>query len=475
MKRIKYLNFFFALFLINIFHLKSINSFYIFPFKYLKSELSELYKTHSNISKEEIFLNYTNSLSLYTLIQADNSQILEIFFDSKNKCTSLLNDTCATNPNNEIISKEKFLTSNLSKIFDSKNSSNICVKGVIGLALPGYTTKKNCSYITEKVKESDSSIKKEVWSIKYFNPSKKKEFEGQIIIGIEPHEYEPSFYNESNYKQVYNHINEVEFIDDYDQRWAATYVEYKLKFEKVFYYKDNHNHIIENEVNISFTDGKEAVLDFNIGMIKCPSVYLTSIKENFFKKYIDSNACQEITFSDHCHTLVCDKGKLNVDIKQFYESFPILYFYSFDLNYTFVLEGKDLFLENNNKIYFMIFTKNERIFNWRFGEIFLKKYFFTYNQETKKIGFYDNNINQNINEDPSIIDNSNNGKIKTGTIILIIGIFLLVIEIVVAIIWFKTKRCDKNRRKRANELSDDNYDYLAGNNSEKINQIINDD
>ena len=126
-------------------------------------------------------------------------------------------------------------------------------------------------------------------------------------------------------------------------------------------------------------------------------------------------------------------------------------------------------------ILIILFSKNERIFNWRFGEIFLKKYFFTFNQESKKIGFYDNNINHGNTEEPNNINNANNGKIKTGTIILIIGIILLVIEIVVAIIWFKTKRCDKNRRKRANELSDDNYDYLSGNNSEKINQIINDD
>lgn len=470
MKRIKYHNFFLILFLIIFFYLKPINCFYIFPFKYLKPDLSELYKIHSNLSKEEIFLNYTNSLSLYTLIQSDNSQILEMFFDSKDKCTSLLNDTCVTNPHNKVISK-----SNLSKIFDFMNSSNSCSKGVIGLALPGYTTKKKCSYITEKVKESDNTIKKEVWSIKYFNPSEKKDFEGEIIIGVEPHDYEPSIFNESNYKKAYNHINEVEFIDDYDQRWTATYVEYKLKFEKVFYYKDNNNHIIENEVNISFTDGKEAVLDFNIGMIKCPNVYLTSIKENFFKKYINSNTCQEIIFSDNCHTLVCDKEKLNIDPNQFYESFPILYFFSFDLNYTFVLDGKDLFFERNNKIYFMIYSKNERIFNWRFGELFLKKYYFTFNQENKKIGFYDNNIYYGSTEEPNNINNSNNGKIKTGTIILIIGITLLIIEIVVAIIWFKKKGCDKNRRKRANELSDDNYDYLSGNNSEKINQIINED
>ena len=356
------------------------------------------------------------------------------------------------------------------------NISNPCSKGIIGLALPGYTTKTKCLYLTEKVKETDSSIKKDVWSIKYFNPSEKKDFEGIFIIGKEPHEYEPSIYNETNYKKVYNHINEVEFIDDYEQRWTATYVEYTLEFEKVFYYKDNHNHIIENEVNISFTDGKEAVLDFNTGMIKCPSIYFSSIKENFFKKYITSNACQEHTFSDNCHTIVCDEGKLNVDINQFYESFPTIYFFSFDFNYTFVLEGKDLFFEQNNKIYFMIYSKNEKINNWRFGEIFLKKYYFTFNQESKQIGFYVNNINQGGSpEESNNINDSNNDKIKTGTFILIIGIVLLVIEMVVAIIWFNKKSCDKNRRKRANELADDNYDYLSGNNNEKINQIINED
>ena len=55
-------------------------------------------------------------------------------------------------------------------------------------------------------------------------------------------------------------------------------------------------------------------------------------------------------------------------------------------------------------------------------------------------------------------------------IILIIGLVLLVIEVVAAIICIKKCNCI-NRRKRANELMDDNYDYPAVNPED--NKLIN--
>ena len=73
---------------------------------------------------------------------------------------------------------------------------------------------------------------------------------------------------------------------------------------------------------------------------------------------------------------MCDKNKLNNKLEQFYKSYPTIYFFSVNLNYTFTLTSEDLFLEKDDKLYFMIFSKNENINNWRLGEIFLKKYFF---------------------------------------------------------------------------------------------------
>lgn len=466
-------NFFHILILFNIFSLNSIHSFYIFPFKYFNTNLDELYKIHSNISKEEIFLNYTNSISIYTLIQIENYNTFEMFFKTKGKCTFLSNDSCINNIKNNI-PNQNHINQNISKILDKikNNNSDKCLNGIIGMSLSGYTPNSKCLSMISEIKENDKTVKNEVWSIKYYSSSQNKDFDGEIVIGIEPHNYEPSIYNETDYFKVYNHINELEFIDDYSDRWSTGYVEFTLKFNKVYFFKDVKNHSIENEIIINSTDNKEAILEFDLGMIKCPSLYFTLIKEFFFQNYINLNICKEIYFSEKYLTFVCDKTNLNIEIEKFYNSFPSIYFNHFELNYTFVLSGKDLFKEYDNKIYFMIFSKNERINNWRLGEIFLKKYYFTFNHDSKQIGFYNKNIYKGTNDNSQNNINNEKEKFNYGTIFLVIGIILLILEIIFAIYCCGKKGCEKNRRKRANELTDDNYDYLSDNNEK--NKIIND-
>ena len=54
----------------------------------------------------------------------------------------------------------------------------------------------------------------------------------------------------------------------------------------------------------------------------------------------------------------------------------------FELNY------KDLFKEKDDKIYFLVFFVLSPRSYFEIGNIFLKKYFFTFNQDSKSIGFY---------------------------------------------------------------------------------------
>ena len=453
-----YHNFIFSSLIINILLVNIINSYYIFPFKVFKPNLSDLYKIHSNLSKEEIFLNYTNSISIYTLIKIDDSRIYEMFFQSRGKCSFLTNDSCISNINN--FPKQTHINTNISKIFEEiENNSkyiipNKCMSGIIGLALPGYTSKSTCLPIINEIKENDNTIKSQVWSIKYYNSSENKDYDGEIIIGIEPHGYEPSIYKESDYFTIYNHISE----DYYNDEWAPTYIAFSLEFEKVYFYNGSTDDIIEMTTSYS----KEAELEFDLGMIKCPFVYLMLIKTHFFQDYIDSNVCQEIEFSENYYTFVCDKNKLNIKVEEFYKLYPSIYFFSVHLNYTFSLKGEDLFLEKDDKLYYLIFSKNENVNNWRLGQIFLKKYYFTFNQEKKQIGFYIKNLKEEKQENAENNNNTNNdNKINYNVIILIVVVILLIFEIGFAIYCVNKKCLGNNRRKRANELTDDNYDYLS--------------
>ena len=55
-----------------------------------------------------------------------------------------------------------------------------------------------------EIKNNDNTVKSLVWSIKYYNDSQNNYYDGEIIIGMEPHEYEPSIYNESDYYKLNN-------------------------------------------------------------------------------------------------------------------------------------------------------------------------------------------------------------------------------------------------------------------------------
>ena len=57
-------------------------------------------------------------------------------------------------------------------------------------------------------------------------------------------------------------------------------------------------------------------------------------------------------------------------------------------------------------------------------------------------------------------------------ILLIVGIILLVAETIIAVICIKKYKC-LNRKKRANELMDDNYDYSSNVNQDDENKTIN--
>ena len=445
--------------LLELFLLNIIHCYYIFPFKYFRQDLSALYKRYSNISQEEIFLAYINSISIYTLIKLDNNHIYEMFFKSKEKCTIISDDNCISDYSN--FPKNNYLYTNISQIIDfinKNNLSNQCLRGEIGLALPGYSSKESCYPLVNEIKANDNSSTIQVWSIKYYNSSKKKDYVGEIVIGIEPHEYEPFSYNQSEYLSIYNHINE----DYYNDEWSSSHVGFSLEFEKVYFYNNSNKETID----IKATDSREASLEFDLGMIKCPFIYYVLIKEHFFNMYLDLNICKEIFFSESFHSFICYKNKLNVKVDKFYESFPTIYFFSYHLNYTFCLTGNDLFLEKDDKLFFMIFSRNENINNWRFGEIFLKKYFFTFNHDSKKIGFYIQKSQEN--DDNEKVDNKKSKrkkKINFSIIILIVGIIVLILEIGFCFYCFNQKCFQNNRKKRANELNDDNYDYSTVNNN----------
>ena len=462
-------NFFFIVLLAN-FLFSCVQSYYIFPFKVLKPELSSLYKIFPDYTKEEIYLSYLNSVSMYTYIKSENSKIYELILKFNEKCSFQTNQSCITNYKSNIFDNFEHKNENvlnvINKILDTYPEEE-CTNIKMGLALPGFPGSKKCIFFDNEVKNNDKSVNSSSFYFKFYKEeeSKEKGFDGELIMGVEPHLIEPNIYNENDFITVYNHLNDYYF--NYDL-WDGKYVNYSFIFDKVYFYINNKKRE-ENLFYVNFTDSMEGAFDFEIGLNKCPFSYYVLIKQSFFEQYIQSKTCKEITLLGGFFGILCDKTKIKTE--ELKENFPILYFHNLNLNFEFILDYNDLFIEKEGTIYFTLISRNEILNNWRFGHLFLKKYILIFNRDKKSIGYY---VHIKKNEiDDNNEETSGGKKISTGVIIFIIAIILLVIEVIAAYICIKKCNYCSNRKKRANELLDDNFDYSTVNGQEKDEKIIN--
>jgi hypothetical protein len=175
----------------------------------------------------------------------------------------------------------------------------------------------------------------------------------------------------------------------------------------------------------------------------------------------------------------------------YYSEFPDLIFKSTQLEYNFVLKNKDLFEQIFDKYYFLIIFKNNVTITasdfWYLGEPFYRKYPFSMNLDAKTIGFY---LNEGANGKKSNSTKDNNNKIKStdddgenkndindtndtndnkGMNKILKYILEIIVVIIIALLaYYIGVTVSEKRKKRANELKDENYEYMP-----EENKIIN--
>ena len=324
------------------------------------------------------------------------------------------------------------------QIIYSDNEEKINVKAYqstcinIGLALGSIYYQENPTNLINQLKREIKVIETYDFSIKY-----NKDNEGEIIIGSEPHIYSPDNYFELQYRLV-------GALDKKNQNSRDWF----LNFDKLYYqYKVKSTGKIINET-IGLV--KSLRIKFNMGIINGPNEYKELIKRHFFNDLIKEGKCFEKITTDKKTIFFCNKSaESNIQ-----NDFPTLYFEMKQYNKLFELTYKDLFREKNGKFYFLIYF-GEYSYGEYFtiGTIFLKKYFFTFNQDTKMIGFYNENLpggkKNNTNDNSFLIKNK---------VYLIFIIFVLIIIFGLLGFYLGKLLYDNVRRKRINEL-DDNYQY----------------
>ena len=94
-------------------------------------------------------------------------------------------------------------------------------------------------------------------------------------------------------------------------------------------------------------------------------------------------------------------------------------------------------------------SKESKSNNWILGKVFLKKYLFVFNSDSKTIGFYkeENNLN----------------KIKNKNSILLVILICISIVILISLIYIISFCLKKERKKKAFELNEEYVYQLAEN------------
>ena len=289
--------------------------------------------------------------------------------------------------------------------------------GVFGLKLAESLTEKHTNLLDQlKLKDLINSY---FWMINYTS-----EYEGNLILGEQPHIFDPK-----NFKE------------------ELLYISYPFLFRTMNYWGLRFDEITFQ--NRNFRPNHECYFRYEYNYIRATDDYGEEL-EKYFNKSIANGTCfkEYIKYPSSYKIFYCNKEKYKNNIKYF----PSLIFESKDLNYTFELNYKDLFIEKNDKLILMIFIDTG--IYWYLGKPFLKKYSFLMNQDSKTVGFYKKvNENIDINGDNKYNNYSKNNIFKI--IIIILGIIVLLsIGIFIGKYYFKDKKKPMN-------IIDEEYDYSA--------------
>ena len=292
---------------------------------------------------------------------------------------------------------------------------------------------------------------------------------GNLILGNSPHKLYPGKYKEED---------EIKINGDF-----SLYVN-EIKF------KSELSNYTESDVTIN--------LNFKSQFIKGSLKFINELDKIFFNELKSKKICRSEIINENiliAQDIVysCDNTDI---IREKIKSFPTLYLEIKQYNLQFFFTYKELFTLYHDRFYFLIVFKDSK---WELGELFLRKYITSFNHDSKTVSFYRkqvNTINQKTDpnpeqepknkdnnpiepkiidpEQPTIpktdkIDNNKSPNSSKGFyyVIIIIAIVMgiVIVIAIITIIFFVMKR-RKNRKKRADELNDEDYEYI----SEGINQ-----
>ena len=262
---------------------------------------------------------------------------------------------------------------------------------VIGLRLIGDILRDGDLNLVKQLRQNKYTETYD-WSIHYDEKDKNK---GVLLIGGEAHNYNPPKYNESYY------LNSVTLSN-------AILDEWNLVFDKIYFMNEKNE-----EMHID--DYKGCVLKHDSNLIRGIPSYEKLLKQYFFDSFISQGKCKMELSKVNARVYSCiNTEKIKSELKK---KFPPLKLENKAYMKTFELTYDDLFLEKNDKIYFLVYFSYYLTFPWELGLPFLQKYFLNYNYDTNLISFYNNDLAKFTDEEKGGV---NGGKVALIIILIIL-------------------------------------------------------
>ena len=328
----------------------------------------QLIKANVEFSKYIFYISGDKNYQVYnpnisSSYKLNSTNVEKISYNNFNSGL-IVNETLHLNNNNEKINKMKIenfpfllsgnLISNNSKMFSCG----------FGLGIPSFYRKNYINFI------KNLYMKNIIDSYSFFF-NKINENEGEIIIGLFPHEYYPKKYKFKKYEISYITIT------TYFHFWNCI-------FESII------------SDNITFYKEHMVLLDFNLEGLIIGKKYFDFVRKDFFQVLIEKKICFENFINDYNY-FYCEKNK-NIDFTKFKNVSLV----SKEFNETFIFNYTDLFKEKGDYIFFMIFCNTYSFNRIVLGRIFFEKYQLGFNYDKKVILLYKDDLDK-INKDKNYI------------------------------------------------------------------------
>ena len=200
----------------------------------------------------------------------------------------------------------------------------------------------------------------------------------------------------------------------------------------------------------------KAEINNDFGLLEGNEEYYYNITLNYFKDYIKKRICTldyvDVSYYKYL-ALGCDKDKFGIEDMQKFPALKLV-LVCFESEFTFTYE--DLFTETEHKYFFNVIFNV--FINQRFvlGKVFLRKYPMLINFDNQTVGYYNGGF------ETESLDGNINRIYLTKSFILFLIFFIIALIIIAAVtFYFIGKNLNRLKKRKANELADDDYDYTS--------------